>query len=121
MPLTLASSSTANPTYGSLPGSNASADAGVSSERTALQDDPLPKWTLYNVARITASILHIVIAGTALSQLAHDDYVMDPVTEGPWKMLIITAFGAHGLYWVRRRRRATMGEEQGDGSLCICM
>lgn len=105
----MASSSTSNPTYGSLTGSNASADAGVSSERTALQDDPLPKWTLYNMARITASILHIVIAGTALSQLAHDDYVMDPVTEGPWKALIITAFGAHGLYWVRRRMAAMEG------------
>ncbi|CDS14473.1 hypothetical protein LRAMOSA06642 [Lichtheimia ramosa] len=101
MPLTLASSSssTHNPSYGSVP-EHAAGAISVSSERTALQDDPLPKWTLYNMARFTASILHIVIAGTALSQLASNDYEIDPVTEGPWTTLVMTTFGAHGLYWL---------------------
>lgn len=109
MPLTLASSSssTHNPSYGSVP-EHAAGAISVSSERTALQDDPLPKWTLYNMARITASILHIVIAGTALSQLASNDYDIDPVTEGPWTTLVMTTFGAHGLYWVRM---IAMGEK----------
>ena len=109
----LACSSNPHRNYGSLSSHDTSDTAAMgsgSSERTAIHDDPLPKWTLYNMARITASILHVVIAGTALSRLARNDYAIDPVTEGPWKTLIITAFGAHGLFWVRVNYREKVVE-----------
>ncbi|KAI8149775.1 P-loop containing nucleoside triphosphate hydrolase protein [Fennellomyces sp. T-0311] len=67
----------------------------------ALEEDeePLARWSLYNITRFTASALQCMLISCAITCIVHHTYILDPVVE-PNESVVLAAYYMQTIYWI---------------------